>query len=197
MNPRYLALLRGINVGGNNVVKMADLRACFVSMGCTQVETYIQSGNVVFASRQPGSKGLTETIEQTLFNTFRFNARVVVLSAGELQTVVTQAPPSFGEAPDLYRYDVLFVREPLTTRAALEEVSTKPGVDAAVAGDLALYFRRLIRRATQSHLSRLVQRPAYQHITIRNWRTTTRLLEKIQPPDSLSPSVGRPRTLRP
>jgi uncharacterized protein (DUF1697 family) len=182
MNPRYVALLRGINVGGTNVITMADLRACFGRMGCTEVVTYIQSGNVVFSSRQPSSKELTETIEQTLARTFRYDARVVVRSAEELQTVVAQAPPGFGEDASQYRYDVLFVRPPLTTRAALEEVTTKPGVDTAEAGDFALYFRRLIRRAAESHLSRLVQRPAYQHITIRNWRTSTRLLRMVLAP---------------
>jgi uncharacterized protein (DUF1697 family) len=56
----------------------------------------------------------------------------------------------------------------------------KEGVDEAYAGDGALYFIRLISRASQSRLTRLISLPIYQHITIRNWNTTTRLLEMMQ-----------------
>jgi uncharacterized protein (DUF1697 family) len=178
---RYVALLRGINVGGNNVIKMTDLRLSFTDMGFTQVETYIQSGNVVFSSTQTNKARLIEMIEQTLSDAFRYESRVILLSAGELERVVAQAPGGFGKDTGQYRYDVLFVRDPLTTSEAREQVTTKRGVDTAHAGDHALYFRRLISKAAQSHLSKLVQRPAYKHITIRNWNTTTKLLEMVFP----------------
>lgn len=176
---RHVALLRGINVGGSNVIKMADLRASFEGLGFTEVATYIQSGNVVFTSKRTSQARLTEMIEQALSDAFRYQSRVVVMSAGELERVVAQAPTGFGTDTGRYRYDVLFVRDPLTTREALEQVTTKPGVDAAHAGDHALYFRRLISRAAQSHLSKLIQRPSYKNITIRNWNTTAKLLEIV------------------
>ena len=172
---RYVALLRGINVGGKNLIKMTDLRACFVDMGFSDAETYIQSGNVVFSTKQANKTKLTKVIEETLSDAFRYDSLVVLVSAGELENVVAQAPDAFGKSPDRYRYDVLFVRPPLTTRSALEQVSTKPGVDAVHAGEHALYFRRLGSKAAQSHLSKLIQRPVYKSITIRNWNTTTKL----------------------
>jgi uncharacterized protein (DUF1697 family) len=174
---RYVALLRGINVGGKNLIKMTDLRGCFADMGFTEVETYIQSGNVVFSTKQASKARLTKTIETTLSDAFRYDSLVVLVSAGELEHVVAQAPDAFGKSPDRYRYDVLFVRAPLTTNAALEQVSTKPGVDTVHAGEHALYFRRLGSKAAQSHLSKLIQHPVYKSITIRNWNTTTKLHE--------------------
>jgi hypothetical protein len=112
----YVALLRGINVGGNNLIKMADLRTNFGQIGFTRVETYIQSGNVVFCAKKMGKAKLTEMIEQALSDAFSYQSRVVIVSAAELQQVVAQAPKGFGQEPDIYRYDVLFVREPFKTQ---------------------------------------------------------------------------------
>ncbi|RPI51246.1 MAG: DUF1697 domain-containing protein [Acidobacteria bacterium] len=176
---RHVALLRGINVGGNNIIKMADLRGCFEAMGFTGVETYIQSGNVVFSSRPAKKAMLTRTIEKTLSKAFGYGSLVVLVSAEELERVVAQVPGGFGKQPDRYRYDVLFVKEPLTTREALGQITTNSAVDAVHAGEHALYFRRLISKATQSHLPKLVQRPVYKSLTIRNWNTTTRLLTML------------------
>lgn len=176
---RYVALLRGINVGGRNIVKMADLRSAFADMGFADVETYIQSGNVVFSSRAASKAKLRATIQAGLGEAFGHAPRVVLVSAKELQLVVDQAPAGFGKQPRRYRYDVLFVREPVTAAEAFEQVSTKPGVDTAHAGEHALYFRRLVAKAAQSHLSRLIQRPVYEHLTVRNWNTTTKLLARV------------------
>jgi len=173
---RHVALLRGINVGGNNIIKMVDLRSHFAAMDLTEVETYIQSGNVVFSSKHGDKAKLIKTIEAALSEAFGYTARVVVISAKEMALVVTEAPPGFGKQPDRHRYDVLFVKDPLTTAEALAQIKPKPGVDEAHAGAHALYFRRLISKAAQSRLSRVVQLPIYKNITIRNWNTTTKLL---------------------
>lgn len=69
-NIQYLALLRGINVGGKNIIKMVDLKACFEEMDLSDVTTYIQSGNVVFASTETDSAKLTDKIEKTLSKRF-------------------------------------------------------------------------------------------------------------------------------
>jgi uncharacterized protein (DUF1697 family) len=185
---RHVALLRGINVGGSNIIKMVDLRASFESMGFTEVATLIQSGNVVFSAERADTTELTRVIEKALSRAFGYASRVVVVSAKELARVVAQAPDGFGTHPKRYRYDVLFVRKPLTTREVFEHVTLKPGVDAAHAGEHALYFRRLANKAAQSYLSKLVQRPVYQGITARNWNTTTRLLQMVS---------GEPRKDRP
>ncbi|MGH7467986.1 MAG: DUF1697 domain-containing protein [Longimicrobiales bacterium] len=176
---RHVALLRGINVGGNNIIKMVDLRVCFEAIGYADVATYIQSGNVVFSAKPADRASIISKIEKALDKTFGYESRIVLVSASEFEAVVRQAPAQFGTQPDDYRYDVLFLKEPLTAGEALQRISTKPGVDQAHAGDHALYFRRLISKAEQSHLTRLIQQPMYKSITIRNWNTTTRLLEML------------------
>ena len=171
----YIALLRGINVGGNHRIKMADLKACFEKMGFTDVITYIQSGNVLFKS-QGTEEDLIHTIEQTLAKKFGYPIPVVVLSYHNLAQTVVTAPAGFGSDPDTYRYDVIFIKSPLTAKEALEKISTKEGVDQVSAGKHALYFSRLTAKATQSKLSKVITLPIYKNMTIRNWNTTTKLL---------------------
>jgi uncharacterized protein (DUF1697 family) len=177
---RHVALLRGINVGGNNLIKMAELKQSFLELGFADVETYIASGNVIFTAKPSQRAKLVTTIEAGLERAFGYASRVVVVSGDELALVVAEAPPGFGKEPKKCRYDVLFVKEPLVPREALELLPRKEGVDFAAAGKHALYFRRLISKAAQSRLSRLVQLAIYRDITVRNWNTTTKLLERVQ-----------------
>jgi uncharacterized protein (DUF1697 family) len=94
-----------------------------------------------------------------------------------MRATVEKAPKGFGRAPAAYRYDVIFLKDPLTPAEAMKSVKAKPGVDRVFAGDGVLYFSRLISRAAQSQLSRVVGTPAYQNMTIRNWNTTVKLFD--------------------
>src|SRR5215831_1845373 len=125
---RYVALLRGINVGGNNLIKMAALKACFEAQGFRDVVTYLQSGNVVFTAGGQGAASLTERVEAALCATFKYPASVVLRSRKQIQDVVARAPRGFGTQPARYRYDVIFLKAPLTAPAAIEGFPIKPGV---------------------------------------------------------------------
>lgn len=179
---RYVALLRGINVGGKNLIKMTDLRACFEDHGFRNVATYIQSGNVLFESGERSSAKLAQRIDEMLATTFDYQSSVVLRSRKQLRAIVEGAPDGFGTQPVRYRYDVLFLKPPLKAAEAIESVPTKAGVDQAYAGTGVLYFSRLISRASQSRLSRIVSMPVYQSMTIRNWNTTTKLLKMMDGP---------------
>ena len=171
----YVALLRGINVGGRNIVRMADLRAAFEEAGYTEVSTYIQSGNVLFESGMPPA-GLERAIEAMLDSRFGLSLVVVVRSHRQLRDVVDRAPDGFGATPDVHHSDVIFLKTPLTSRQALRAVELRDGVDQAWPGTGVLYFSRLSERLSQSRMSRIAGTPHYQSMTIRNWKTTTRLL---------------------
>ena len=175
----YVALLRGINVGGKNIIKMADLRGAFEGMGFDDVQSYIQSGNVVFSARERSASALVEPIAAMLAETFGYSATLAVLSKAQLKKAVEGAPAGFGSEPKAYRYDVLFLLPPLTSKQALAQIPIKEGVDAKFEGKGVVYFTRLIARAGSSRLSRLTGMPIYQQMTIRNWNTTTKLLEML------------------
>ncbi|MFN8426292.1 MAG: DUF1697 domain-containing protein [Anaerolineales bacterium] len=177
---QYLALLRGINVGGNNIIKMVDLKACFESMGLTDVITYIQSGNVIFKSAEKDKAKLTKKTEAGLSSTFNYEARLVVISHKQLKQTVEDAPRGFGKDLDKFQCNVIFLREPLTPKEAMKNVSVKEGVDNAYVGKDVLYFSRLTSRASSSHLTKIIGLPVYQSMTIRNWNTTTKLLALME-----------------
>jgi len=189
---QYLALLRGINVGGNNIIKMADLKACFENMGFTDVLTYIQSGNILFRSAEKDKTKLTQKIEQVLSERFSYKSRLVVVAHKELKKVVVGAPKGFGKELDKYRYDVIFLKEPLTPGEAMKNVSIKEGIDSAYAGASVLYFSRLISKASQSHLTKIIKLPVYQNMTIRNWNTTTKLLALMEKESENPVNKGKP-----
>jgi uncharacterized protein (DUF1697 family) len=178
---RYVALLRGINVGGNNLIRMADLRACLEADGFDDVRTYIQSGNVVFTA-SGSSATLTARLERTLSKEFDYEATVAVRSARQLRAIVDGAPKGFGADRQRYRSDVIFLMPPLTPARAMADVPTREGVDRAWTGPGVLYFERLAARAAQSRLSKIVSLPIYRSLTIRNWATTCKLLELVETP---------------
>ncbi|MEM8745269.1 MAG: DUF1697 domain-containing protein [Actinomycetota bacterium] len=172
---RYVAFLRGINVGGKNLISMADLRVEFERAGYEAVETYIQSGNVLFETDRPRTE-LEQSIESVVATTLGRPVVVVVRSHRQLANLVRSAPDGFGTDRDMRLSDVVFLKAPLTSATAMRAVSIRDGVDRAWPGIGVLYFERLAERASQSRFSRLVGTPEYQRMTIRNWSTTTKLL---------------------
>jgi uncharacterized protein (DUF1697 family) len=170
---QYLGLLRGINVGGKNLVNMADLRAALEGMGFEDVATYIQSGNVLFRAPRQKREELAARIEAKLSRRFGMELKVVLLTEAQLTGVIEDAPRGFGA--DSHKCDVIFLRKPLTVTKAFGLFETREGVDAAWAGKGVVYFSRLAAKASGSRLSKIVAVPEYQDMTIRSWSTTTKL----------------------
>src|SRR5262245_390116 len=107
MSPaRHVALLRGINVGGSNVISMAALRAAFEAAGFEEVRSYIASGNVLFESAKSGT-ALEESLEEMLGRRLKVKTAVMVRSRAQLQGIVRDAPTGFGKQPGRYHSDVL------------------------------------------------------------------------------------------
>lgn len=181
MGQRYVALIRGINVGGKNLVLMHDLRGVFTDAGYDDVRTYIQSGNVVFESDR-SRHDLADHLEAEIERALGLELVVVVRSHRELRGVVDSAPPGFGGSPGVYHSDVIFLKDGLTTEAAMEVVATRDGVDQVWTGTGVLYFARLSAERTKSKLSSIMGTEAYRSMTIRNWNTTTRLLAMLDEP---------------
>jgi uncharacterized protein (DUF1697 family) len=97
---KYVALLRGINVGGNNLVPMKELCALFAASGCTNVSSYIQSGNVLFDAQAKASAGLAPRIEAAIAKRFAVATPVQLRTAAELAAVIDNLP--FDDAARVY-----------------------------------------------------------------------------------------------
>jgi uncharacterized protein (DUF1697 family) len=172
----YVALLRGINVGGRNIVPMTDLRAAFEAAGYSDARTYIQSGNVVFTSSRAAAS-LEHDIEAALEERFGVPLVVVVRSRAQMRKVIDQAPAGFGDAD--HHCDVVFLKAPLTSAAAVKHFHPREGVEEVWAGPGVVYFSRLSARRTESRLSKIVGTPPYKSMTIRNWNTTRTLRDML------------------
>ena len=170
---QYLALLRGINVGGKNLVSMTELRAAFESMRLADVATYINSGNVLFRAPRQRADELSSRIEAGLTERFGIELKIVLLTRAQLENVIDGAPPGFGDPA--YRCDVIFLRKPLTVKWVFGLLELKEGVDQAWPGKGVVYFSRLDAKASSSRLTKFVAMPEYKEVTVRSWSTTKKL----------------------
>ena len=172
---RYVALLRGINVGGHNIIAKDDLRRCFEDLGFTRVRTYIQSGNIVFRAAQGEGEQLTARVEAGLSERFSYAARAVVLSYAEYRALLDAAPPAWGEDP-AYRHNALFTLAGTTPDEVLASLPpVKDELETVAAGPGVIFWSAEKQRVTRSAFVKLPALPAYQQVTIRNHNTVRRL----------------------
>ena len=173
----YVILMRGINVGGKNKVPMAGLTKRLEALGFSSVLTYIASGNVILKSDKHADV-IKAQIEEALPESFKLDIaliKVLVLTRNQLQTVIDNKPKGFGEQPEKYHSDVIFLMG-ITPEEALPVFVPREGVDHIWPGDGVIYSQRVSAQRTESRLSKIVATPAYKSMTIRNWNTTTKLL---------------------
>jgi uncharacterized protein (DUF1697 family) len=177
----YVIFLRGINVGGKNKVPMAELRKCLEDLGFSNVSTFIASGNVILQSDQPADKIKTQ-IETVLPKTFHLDSeliKVLVLSHQQLQAVIDNKPKGFGDQPNLYHSDAIFLMDVAMDDAMLI-FNPREGVDKVWPGDSMVYSQRLSSQRTKSRLSAIAMSPLYKSLTIRSWNTTVKLLNLVK-----------------
>jgi len=167
----FVALLRGINVGGNRKVAMADLRAIFLEAGCEGAQTYIQSGNVIFESPRT-EEDLRLALERGIESATGFTVPVVMRTAAELAAVVEDNP--FPDA-DPARLVVAFLGAPPDPEVLKALESTAVGDEALVSRGRDLYLH-LPGGFGRSRLAQSLGTVA-PATTARNWRTVTKLLE--------------------
>ena len=108
--------------------------------------------------------------------------KVLVLSDNQIQAVIDNKPEGFGEQPEKYHSDVIFLMD-IDAAQALSVFDPKEGVDKVWPSNGVIYSQRLSALRTKSRLSRIVGTPAYQSMTIRSWSTTTKLLEILKDAD--------------
>jgi uncharacterized protein (DUF1697 family) len=177
----YVILLRGINVGGKNKVSMARLKECLEALGFLDVSTYIASGNVILRSdKQPNE--IKAQIEEALSANFVLDSKlikVLALTHSQLQAVIDNKPKGFGEQSEKYHSDAIFLMG-IDSAQAMQVFKPREGVDKVWPSDGVIYSQRLSALRTKSRLSKIVGTPVYRSMTIRNWNTTTKLLQILE-----------------
>lgn len=170
----FVALLRGVNVGGNNMISMKALKESFEAIGFSEVSTYINSGNIIFKTKETDARKLERKIEQMLVKDFQLDSKVVVRSLAEMETLVKSLPASWND-PDRWRYYVVFLRHSIDSEKILEGLHANPDVEEIVYRPGTLLWSALISELTKSKIQKLLSKKIYQDITIRNLNTTNKL----------------------
>ena len=176
---KYIALLRGINVGGQNMIKMAALKTCLEQQRFENVATFIASGNVIFESPERRAPKLRFQVETALSRTFAYEARIVLRSQAQLKRVVSQAPRDWQKRKDI-RCNVMFLREPVTPRDVIPQIKLAPGVDSVQPGPGVVYCTTLLSGVKQSRFTRVIGTPIYREMTIRTYNTCRKILDLME-----------------
>jgi uncharacterized protein (DUF1697 family) len=174
---RYVALLRGINVGGNAIIRMAELRECAAGLGLDDVSTYIASGNLLFRSSARAPQ-LEAALEDAIEKRFELPIRVVVRSAAEVARIAAAIPPPWIGAAHL-RVTVAFLLRGANARRIAAGLRPRDGIDELTAAPGALIWAIRNDALTRTGL-RLVGTDAYRSMTLRNANTALKLAELLR-----------------
>src|ERR1043165_4492867 len=175
----FVALLRGVNVGGNNIVSMRELKASFEGMGFAQVSTYINSGNVIFATKETDARKLEKKIEQMLVKQFELDAKVVVRSLAEMEQLVKSLPPGWNGDKD-WRYNVMFLRHTIDSEKILEELIAKGDYEQISYRPGTVLWSVQASEINRTSMQKLSSRKIFQDMTVRNLNTTKKLYELMK-----------------
>ena len=177
---RYAALLRGVNVGGKNRLPMADLRDVFSAAGCAAVQTYIQSGNVVFEAAPDLAERVTDIVTRAIRRRFGYETAVIVRSSEELRKVAASNP--FDTSGDPRLLHVAFLEDTPDAEAVSRLDPERSPLDAfAVRGrNVYLHYPNGVARSklTNEYLAAQLRTAS----TMRNWRTVLTLREMVDAP---------------
>ncbi len=174
----YVALLRGINVGGNKKVEMAKLRSCFETLGYKNVSTYINSGNVIFDTNTIDLPTLTQTIDAHLKKTFGFTIDVVIRNGTEIKQMCKKVPTEWTNNI-LEKTDVLFLWKDFDSKKSLTLIEKNPDVDTLLYVSGAIVWHIARSDYSKSGMRKFVGTPLYKHMTARNVNTLRALALRV------------------
>ncbi len=174
----YIALLRGINVGGNSKVEMPKLKELFEDLGFTDVKTYINSGNVIFSSSQNDIKKICSIIEKGIEKEFKLSVPVLVISKSKLKKIVGEIPEAWQNNSDM-KCDVMFLWDEVDSPETLDLLNLNKDLEDFKYVPGAIIWRIDRDKVTKSKVLKMVGTDIYKKMTIRNCNTARKILSLI------------------
>ncbi len=172
----YVALLRGINVGGKIKIDMKLLKETCVRAGMESVSTYINSGNVIFIDMKHTKTQITSILQKTIFEDFRLDIKVLVRDINDFEYMMKVLPESWKNDENM-RGDVLFLWEEIDKGTLPAEIKIKPQIDTVMYVSGAILWAVDKINTTRSGLQKLVGTALYKNVTVRNVNTTRKIYE--------------------
>jgi len=179
----YVALLRGVNVGGNNMINMKALKESFKALGFVRVQSYINSGNIIFATTESDARKLEQKIEEMLSRDYELGSKVVVRSVAEMDQLVQSLPARWGDDTG-WRYNVIFLRHTIDSEDILKDVPVKEDIEELIYRPGTLLWSAEASQATRSNMAKLSSRKVFQDMTVRNLNTTRKLCDLMKKVDA-------------
>jgi uncharacterized protein (DUF1697 family) len=174
---KFIALLRGINVGGNNKVSMSELKATFESLAFANVQTYINSGNVIFDSDIHDKVTLVNLCEKAIESKFGFRVVCSIIKATELHDALAKVPSWWGTG-DGSKHNALFIIAPTTAQDVIKEVGdAEPEYEKVAAIEPIIFWSAPLETFSRTRYSKIVGTKSYASVTIRNANTTKKLAD--------------------
>ena len=171
---KFVALLRGINVGGKCRVEMPRLKLCIEALGCTDVSTYINSGNVLFSDERDADT-LVKLIEEVIEKEFGFRVPVVIRDQKNIAMLCKEIPAEWVNDPKSQRTDVMFLWKQHDSPDVLQTIPFKPDRERVMYLDGAIVWNVDRKDVTRSSVSKLIAHEIYKFMTIRNINTVRKL----------------------
>jgi uncharacterized protein (DUF1697 family) len=177
--PAYIAMLRGINVSGHNTIKMEHLRALCSDLGFRNVETYVQSGNIVFQTGTENPSNLSRRISEKILLASGFDVPVILRSSIEMRSVIANNPFLKEKGIDSSKLHVTFLSETVqeSVLKRLEPLSKNPDRSYGAPQEIYLYCPGGYGRTKLSNNA--IEKALSVRTTTRNWKTTNTLLEMV------------------
>ena len=172
----YVALLRGINVGGNKKVDMKTLKGVFEKLGYTNVRTYINSGNVLFEAEAALSEKDIASIEKAIEKKFGFHVPTIVRSASDITALLKKIPRDWTNDAE-QRTDILFLWDSHDSKKTLTEIKVTKGVDTLVYMKGAIVWHLDREHYTKSSMHKFIGTAVYKAMTARNINTVRKFGE--------------------
>jgi uncharacterized protein (DUF1697 family) len=173
--PIFIAMLRGINVGGK-VIKMESLRESFAAMGFNDVKTYVQSGNVIFEVSNASAPSLSKKIEQRILRDFGLSVPVFLRTPKEMEETIKRNPLLKMPGIDPSKLHVTFLSDapPKTALEQLQPLTVKPEQFHSIGRDIYLYCPNGYGKTKLSNTA--IEKKLSVGATTRNWKTVNTLL---------------------
>lgn len=182
----FVALLRGINVGGRNIVSMRSLKENFERLGFENVRTYINSGNVIFSAPETDPHALEPRIDRMLADKYGLKGGTVVRTRRDMAKVVTALAQEKTDNPD-WRCNVVFLRRTIDPKRTLKTVVLKPEIERVICCPGTWLWFVSHAGFNRSAMLKIGRSPLYREMTVRNVNTTRAVLALMQAAEEAEP----------
>ena len=175
----FVALLRGVNVGGKNMIRMSSLKESFERMGFGDVATYINSGNIIFKAQAGDARKLERDVEEMLSREYKLECKVVVRTLSEMADLVKSLPETW-DGDGRWKYNVIFLRHSIDSENILDGLKPTSDIEQIVYRPGTLLWSAQISDLSRTSMVKLPSRKLFQEMTVRNTNTTKKLYELMK-----------------